>query len=108
MDKLKSKGKKIRTTKYKPMDFFLHKEKEWLEKQKEEKKVQEVEEKFDLEEDDLLQKEYICTTTPNTVIQEREIAWIDEGYDEEDDEDFAWLSDVLYPDQAKNVVKPVD
>ena len=38
LDLAKSKGRKIRTTKFRPIDFFLSKEKEYLEKQDEKEK----------------------------------------------------------------------
>ena len=53
---------------------------------------------FDMDEDSMLMKEYICTTTPNTQISKREHAWIQQGVDEEEDERYEWLPELLYPD----------
>jgi hypothetical protein len=55
----------------------------------------------ELTEDMLLQKEYIPFAKSESIVSRREQEWINEGIETEQDEEFDWLAEVLYPDQAQ-------
>ena len=52
----------------------------------------------ELTEDLLLQKEYVPYEVSDSIVSKREQEWIRDGIETEEDEQFEWLTEVLYSD----------